>query len=130
MGVISSSVITGDDLQHDLLVSISNEFLYKLELTIGLQSKLRNNAERQQQWALVFEQNMQYKEAKSKSFYECFRHIRLYATYFLEMLTNVQFNNKSKNYIIKKESTIAIRSSYYIFCTCNKELSNTELMTF
>ena len=46
---ISSSVITGDYLRRDLLLSISNELLYILELTVGFESNLKSNAERMQQ---------------------------------------------------------------------------------
>ena len=37
-GFISSSVIIGDDLRPDLLLSTSNEFLYILELTLGFKN--------------------------------------------------------------------------------------------
>ena len=48
-GFIGTSVITGDGLPPDLLFSLSNKFLYILELTVGYESKLGSNAERKKQ---------------------------------------------------------------------------------
>ena len=48
-GFLSISVITGDDLRPDLLLSLSNKSLYILELTVRYESNLGNNAERKKQ---------------------------------------------------------------------------------
>ena len=48
-GFISTFVITGEDLRPDLLLSISDEWLYILELTVGYESNLRINAKRKAQ---------------------------------------------------------------------------------
>ena len=48
-GYISSSVVTGDDLQPGPLISISDEWLYILELTVSFESNLRTNAKRKAQ---------------------------------------------------------------------------------
>ena len=42
----SPSIITGESLRPDLLISISKEWLYIIELTVGFESNLRNNANR------------------------------------------------------------------------------------
>ena len=65
-GVISSSVVTGDDLRPDLLISISDEWLYILELTVGFECNLRTNAERKAQMYrdLVLQQSNKYTNVK------------------------------------------------------------------
>ena len=49
---------------------------------------------------------------------------------FLDMLTDLQFDAATKNYILRKLTTIAIRTSYYIFCRRNKKWPNPELKSY
>ena len=51
-------------------------------------------------------------------------------SHFLDMLTDLQFDTATKNYIVRKLTTIAIRISYYIFCRRNKEWPNPELLSY
>ena len=39
-GYISPSVITGDELRPDLLITLENKCIYILELTVGFESNL------------------------------------------------------------------------------------------
>ena len=48
-GFLSTSVITGDDLRPDLLLSLSNKSPYIIELTVEYESNLGSNAERKKQ---------------------------------------------------------------------------------
>ena len=52
------------------------------------------------------------------------------AWYFLSMLDDIGFEDKFKIYCIRKMMTIAIRTSYYIFCCRNKEWSDPQLLVF
>ena len=45
-GFITPSVITGDELRPDLLLSIENKLLYILELTVGFETNLKINSDR------------------------------------------------------------------------------------
>ena len=45
-GFSSPSIITGDDLDFDLLLKTKDNCLYILELTIGFETNLKKNAER------------------------------------------------------------------------------------
>ena len=45
-GFSSTLIITGDDLRPDLLLTTKGNCLYTLELTIGFETNLNNNAER------------------------------------------------------------------------------------
>ncbi|CAB4026283.1 Hypothetical predicted protein, partial [Paramuricea clavata] len=48
-GYISPSVITGDELRPDLLITLENKCIYILELTVGFESNLLTNATRKRQ---------------------------------------------------------------------------------
>ena len=49
---------------------------------------------------------------------------------FLDMLTDLQFDAATENYILRKLTTIAIRAAYYIFCRRSKEWPNPELICY
>ena len=118
-GFISSSVVAGDDLRPDLLLSISDEWLSIIELTVGFESNLKTNAERkvQKYRDLVQQQSNKYKNVKLINLsMSNLGILDKCASDFLDMLTALQFDNTTKNYTIRKMTTIAIRKSYYIFC--------------
>ena len=48
----------------------------------------------------------------------------------LEMLNDLGFENNDQKYCIKRMTTIAIRTTYYIFWCRNKDWSNPALFTF
>ena len=48
-GYISPSVITGNELRPDLLITLENKCIYMLELTVGFESNLLTNATRKRQ---------------------------------------------------------------------------------
>ena len=48
---------------------------------------------------------------------------------FLEMLGNVGLDKNYQTYCVRKMMTIAIRSTYYIFCCRNKEWESPDLLT-
>ena len=45
-GYLSPSVITGDELRPDLLITLENKIIYIIELTVGYETNLLNNATR------------------------------------------------------------------------------------
>ena len=132
-GYISPSVLTGDDLRPDLLISILEEWLYILELTVGFESNLSTNAERKAQKYrdLVLQQSNKYANVKFINLSMSALGIFDKSTSdFLDMLTDLHFDTATKNYIARKLTTIAIRTSYYIFCRRNKEWQNPELLSY
>ena len=48
-GFQSPSIITGDEYRPDLLLSTPNNILYMVELTVGYESNLANNAKREKE---------------------------------------------------------------------------------
>ena len=131
-GFFSTSVITGDDLRPDLLLSLSNKSLYILELTVGYESNLGSNAERKKQKYRELEQQLKNKYDKVNFVNLSISALGIYdksTTDFIDMMKTLKFDKRSTNYIIKKITSIAVRTSYYILCRWNKEWTDPELMT-
>ncbi|CAB4010466.1 Hypothetical predicted protein [Paramuricea clavata] len=132
-GYISPSVITGDELRPDLLITLENKCIYILELTVGFESNLLTNATRKRQkyQDLINEQLKNYEKVKfvnlSISSLGVFSHPSLD---FTEMLKDLKFDEQCRKYYVRKIINICIRSSYYIFCKRNKEWDNPQLMSY
>ena len=47
---------------------------------------------------------------------------------FLDMLSDLGFDDRHRKYCIRKIMSIAIRATYYIFCCRNKDWSTPELL--
>ena len=131
-GYKSPSIITGDTYRPDMLLLPSNEIIYIIELTVGFESNLRKNAERKKlkYKELVREQNKHFNSVifvnLSMSALGVFSNE---CSTFIEMLNDLGFNKSHKDYCIRRMTTIAIRTTYYIFCCRKKEWTNPELLT-
>ena len=128
-GFLSISVITRDDLRPDLLLSLSNKSLYILESTVEYESNLGSNAERKKQQYRELEQQLKQKANFVNLSISALGIYDKSTTDFIDMMKTFKFDNKSTIYIIKKITSIAIRTSCYIFCRRNKEWTDPELMT-
>ena len=112
-GFMSSSSITGDNLCPDLLLVLPNKCLYILELTVGFESNIRKNYERKRTkyHDLVRHQENPFSQLKyinlSISTLGVLDQLSLE---FLDMLKDLNYTSSTKNYIIRKITTIAIRS--------------------
>ena len=132
-GYKSPSIITGETYRPDLLLSVSNECLYIVELTVGYESNLYNNVKRKQSKysELIREQNEKFKSVKFVNL--SISSLGVFAnecSTFIEMLHDLGIEYNHEKYIIRRMTTIAIRTTYYIFCCRNKEWSSPELLTF
>ena len=47
-GYLSPSILTGESLRPDMLLSIEDKCLYIMELTVGFETNLERNAERKE----------------------------------------------------------------------------------
>lgn len=132
-GFISPSVITGDKLRPDLLITIENKYIYILELTVGFESNLLTNATRKRQkyLELINEQHKNYEKVKfinlSISSLGVFNQSSID---FIEMLKDLKFDERCRKYYTQKMMNTCIRASYYIFCKRNKEWDNPTLMSY
>ena len=132
-GYNSPSVITGDRFRPDLLLSFSNECLYIAELTVGYESNLQKNVQRNKAKysQLISEQSEHFKKVKFINI--SISSIGVFAKEcltFINMLNDIGIDKNNQKYLIKQMMTIAIRTTYYVFCCRNKEWTNPELLTF
>ena len=132
-GFPSPSIITGDALRPDLLLKTKDNCLYILELTIGFETNLSNNAERKRlkYSRLVSDLRSQYKSVTFVNL--SMSSLGIYANSclsFLKMCDSLSIDNQHKRFLISKLSTISIRTTYYIFCCRDKPWNNPDLHCF
>ena len=115
-----------------LLASSSNSLLYVVELTVGYESNLYKNVRRKQEKYkdLIKQLRNDFKDDKfvniSMSSLGVFANE---SVTFMKMLDNVGFSETHKMYCVRKMTSIAIRTSYYIFCCRDKDWENPVLFT-
>ena len=132
-GFLNPCVITGDSLRPDLLLVLPNKCLYILELTVGFESNIRKNSHRKhtKYHDLIKQQEHLFTEVKyvnlSVSTLGVFDQLSLS---FLDMLKDLNYDSSTRNYITRKITTIAIRTTYYIFCRRNKDWDNPGLLFY
>ena len=125
----------GENYRLDLLFLIQSSALifYVLELTVGFESNLNNDAVRKKEKYLDLINKM------SRN-YRCVRFVSLSmsslgvfsdeCSTFLDMMNDIGIDKKQQRYIIKKMINIAIRATYYIFCCINRNWDSPVLMQF
>ena len=130
-GYKSPSIISSDTFRPDLLLSISSDYLYILELSVGYESNLQAN---------VVRKRVRYKDliTEQKKHYKFVKFVNLSISSlgvfskecdaFLDVLNDLRFDDRHRKYCIGKIMSIAIRSTYYIFCCRNKDWSTPELL--
>ena len=132
-GFISPSVITGDNLRPDLLLTYKNTCLYTLELTVGFETNLSINAARKTNnyQDLTVDLRQQYNDVKLISLsISTLGIISSLSTVFIEMLKEIRVENIHQEYILKEISAITIRYTYFIFCRRGKDWNTPELLTY
>ena len=132
-GFLNPSIITGENYRPDLLFLIQSKCLYVLELTVGFESNLNNNAVRKKEKYVNLINEM------SRN-YRCVRFVNLSmsslgvfsneCSTFLDMMNDIGIDKKHQRYVIKKVINIAIRATYYIFCCRNRNWDSPDLMQF
>jgi hypothetical protein len=128
-GFISPSVITGDELRPDLLLTIENKILYILELTVGFETNLKTNSDRKHEkyLTLITDQENIYDEVKFVNVSISSLGVFGESTNTLfDMLHDLKYDEQRIKYVKKKIIATCIRTSYYIFCRQNKDWNNPE----
>ena len=115
-----------------MLISTSNT-LYVVELSVGFETNLNNNASRK------FEK-YRYLLHDLKSKYRLFKFVNLSISSlgifgqscnsFVEICADLSINTGHTNYLKTKVTKIIIRTTYYIFCMRNKPWTNPELLPY
>ena len=132
-GFNSPSIVTGDEYRPDMLLTTSDNTLYVVELTVGHESNLSNNTKRKKQ-----KYSNPVKELKDDNRSVSFVNISMSclgvfaneSISLLKMLDNIGFEKKHQDFCVKRMTTIAIRTTYFIFCRRNKEWENLTLLTY
>ena len=119
-GFLSPCIITGDQLRPDMLLSTGRTTLFVIELTVGFETNLNCNAERNHEkyHQLIRDLSSDFHSVK-------FINLSLSALgifgksceHFIDMCRELEFDKQHTDFIVRKLSTIIIRSTYYIFCT-------------
>ena len=130
-GFKSPSVISSNTFRPDLLLSISNDHLYILELSVGFESNLQTNVDRKRERYkdLVVQQREHYRSVKFVNL--SISSLGVFSKEcdtFLDMLNDLCFDDRHRKYCIGKIMSIAIRATYYIFCCRNKDWPTPELL--
>ena len=132
-GFINPSAITGDTLPPDLLLALPHKCLYILELTVEFETNIRKNSHRKhRKYNDVIRQHEHlFSEVKyitlSVSALGIFDQL---SQSFLDMLKDLNYNPSTRNYLIRKITNIAIRTTYYIFCRRDKDWESPSLMLY
>ena len=132
-GFSSPSVITGDNLRPDLLLSFQNNVFYIFEHTVGFETIRQTNMSRKNDKYsdLIRSLKQEYKDVRfinlSLSTLGVFSSL---SSDFLDMFQDLNIDNNHRNYILRKVTNIAIRCTYYILCCRNKKWNKPELLNF
>jgi len=118
LGYITPLLLSGNSLWPDILLTVSSKCLYILELTVGFETNLLNNAiyKTNKNEDLVRHRKHQYDSDKFISLsISTLGLFSLHSTDFLNMLKEIGFDNKHMSYIIRMLTIIAIWMTYYVF---------------
>ena len=122
-GYLSPGNITGDNLRPDVLLSTADNILYIIELTVGFETNLNNNANRKElkYRSLRADLAKDYNKIKFVNLsVSCFGIFGNSSESFLQMCSETGIDNRHLKFIISKLSNKIIRTTYYIFCMRNK----------
>ena len=117
-GYNSPSIITGDEYRPDMLLITSDNTLYVAELTVGHESNLENNSIRKnyKYSNLVKELKNHYQSVVFvKISMSCLGVFANESISLLTMFNNLGFDRKLQDFCIKRMTTIAIRTTYFVF---------------
>ena len=109
----------------------ADNILYIIELTVGFETNLNNNAHRKElkYRPLLSDLATDYKEIKFVNL--CISCLGIFGTSsnsLLKMCNDSGIDTHHLNFIISKLSTIVILTTYYIFCMRNKPWCDPELL--
>ena len=102
-----------------------------VELTVGYETNLENNVKRKKakNRELVRQLDENFNEVNFVNLSMSSLGIFAQECSTFEMLGNVGLDKNYQTYCVRKMMTIAIRSTYYIFCCRNKEWESPDLLT-
>ena len=132
-GHLSPSILTGESLRPDMLLSIEDKCLYIIELTVGFETNLERNAERKEIKYRPLLKQFENKYRKTKFINLSTSSLGMFgqaSESFFDMCKELDIEQSHLNYIAIKMTTIIIRTTYYIFCMRNKPWTDPELLSY
>ena len=127
-GYPNPSIITGDEQRPDFAIAKSDNLLL-LELTVGFETNIKKNFDRE---AKRYQQLLAKLSNKYKVYYV---NLSLGAigiigkdSLIMTAMGNFDLSKETLNFKVKRTIIVCIRTTYYIFCMCNKEWKNPELL--
>ena len=132
-GYLSPSILTGESLRPDMLLSIEDKCLYIIELTVGFETNLERNAERKEIKYRPLLKQFENKYRKTKFINLSTSSLGMFgqaSESFFDMCKELGIEQSHLNYIAIKMTTIIIRTTYYIFCMRNKPWTDPELLSY
>ena len=132
-GYLSPSILTGESLRPDMLLSIEDKCLYIIELTVGFETNLERNAERKEIKYRPLLKQFENKHRKTKFINLSTSSLGMFgqaSESFFNMCKELGIEQSHLNYIAIKMTTIIIRTTYYIFCMRNKPWTDPELLSY
>ena len=130
-GFSNPSIITGDKHRPDLLLTTKDNCLYILELTVGYETNLRNNIERNRsKYAVLIKDQM--KHFKTVKFFNLFvSALRVFdqeSLAFIEVLKELNVDNNQSKVYTKESNKHRYKINVLHFCCRDKEWSYPDLM--
>ena len=132
-GNLSPSILTGESLRPDMVLSIEDKCLYIIELTVGFETNLERNAERKEIKYRPLLKQFENKYRKTKFINLSTSSLGMFGQAsgsFFDMCKELGIEQSHLNYIAIKMTTIIIRTTYYIFCMRNKPWTDPELLSY
>ena len=129
----SPSLVTGDDLRPDMLISTPSNTLYVLELSVGFETNLYDNADRKFTKYRYLLNHLTLKCHHVKFVNLSIGFVGIFGQScdsFIQMCSDLTIDNAHINYIIDRLSTIIIRTLItYFACATNPGLTQTSYPT-
>ena len=119
----SPSLITVESLLPDFILVLNNTSAYVLELNVGFESNIKTNSDRTaaKYHPLITDLQRLYLTVKFVNLsMSALGILGTSSESFLSMMTDFNFDEKTKIHALLKSMNIAIRCTYYILCRRNK----------
>ena len=116
-----------------MLLFTANNILYIIELTVGFETNIDNNASRKYEKYRNLIQELSSNYHKVKFINISISLLGIFVNScdaYIQMYKDLNCEEQHLKYILKKLITIMIRTTYYIFCMRNKPWTNPELLTY
>jgi len=114
-----------------MLLSIGKTMLYVIELTVGFETNLSSNAERKHEKYYQLTRDLPSDFHSVKFINLSLSALGIFGKScepFIDMCNDLELNKQHTDFIVRKLSTIIMRSAYDIFCMRSKPWTDPDLL--